>query len=53
LDIHAVSGIVKVFRENQTVAQEANVSPANVSTAQDKVIQIFSIRIQNSRRGSS
>ncbi|KAI5426527.1 transcription factor bHLH3 [Lathyrus oleraceus] len=41
LDIHPVSGIVKVLREHQIVAQEAN-----VSTAQDKVIHTFSIRTQ-------
>lgn len=41
LDIHPVSGIVKVFREHQIVAQEAN-----VSTSQDKVIHTFSIRTQ-------
>nr|AFK33480.1 unknown [Medicago truncatula] len=41
MDIHPVSGIVKVFREHQIVAQEAN-----VSTSQDKVIHTFSIRTQ-------
>ncbi|XP_058748684.1 transcription factor bHLH3-like [Vicia villosa] len=41
LDIHPVSGIVKVLREHQIAAQEAN-----VSTAQDKVIHTFSIRTQ-------
>nr|XP_027188842.1 transcription factor bHLH3 isoform X2 [Cicer arietinum] len=41
MDIHPVSGIVKIFREHQIVAQEAN-----VSTAQDKVIHTFSIRTQ-------
>ncbi|XP_061354007.1 transcription factor MTB3-like [Gastrolobium bilobum] len=41
LDIHPVSGVVKMFREHQIVAQESS-----VSTAQDKVIHTFSIRTQ-------
>jgi UTP:GlnB (protein PII) uridylyltransferase len=41
LDTHPVSGIVKVFKEHQIAALEAN-----VSTAQDKVIHTFSIRTQ-------
>ncbi|XP_057438578.1 transcription factor MTB3 [Lotus japonicus] len=41
LDTHPVSGIVKMFREHQIVAQDSS-----VSTAQDKVIHTFSIRTQ-------
>ncbi|MED6192605.1 hypothetical protein PIB30_011675 [Stylosanthes scabra] len=41
LDAHPVSGVVKTLREHQIASQEFN-----VSTAQDKVIHTFSIRIQ-------
>lgn len=41
LESHPVSGVIKAFRENQVVVQEADVSMEN-----DKVIHTFSVRTQ-------
>ncbi|KAG6671047.1 hypothetical protein I3843_Q018400 [Carya illinoinensis] len=41
LDAHLISGVIKVFREKQIVAEETNVSMDN-----DKVFHTFSIRTQ-------
>ncbi|KAG6719031.1 hypothetical protein I3842_04G183000 [Carya illinoinensis] len=41
LDAHPISGVIKVFREKQIVAEETNVSMDN-----DKVFHTFSIRTQ-------
>lgn len=41
LDAHPVSGVIKMFREHQIVAQESSVSTEN-----DKVVHTFSVQTQ-------